>query len=208
MEKKIQQIYEINKYDEMIEYLKQDDAYWLSNDNWDINKLGVKKLRNANNLSFKVELPENIKMELKFLTLYSFKNDYTGFYELINRVNPLIKKIARYLKFTNTKIESINVIENTKFLLYLINVEKISEILSKAYVTKLSTFKNLLNELFDNKEETQKDVWNCMNILGVKMSATTSIHGYSINFLEYPDFYRSCMKRYFRTIITKKSLRQ
>ncbi len=29
---------QLNKYDEIIKYLKQDNGYWLNNDKWDITK--------------------------------------------------------------------------------------------------------------------------------------------------------------------------
>ena len=35
MKQELQQLYEVNKYDEMIEYLNTNNEYWLENDEWD-----------------------------------------------------------------------------------------------------------------------------------------------------------------------------
>ena len=63
-------------------------------------------------------------------------------------------------------------------------------------------------EPFENEEnEVIKDIWDCRKIPGVRIPAIDR-KGYSLNFNLYPKFYRECMKRYFRTIITKKSISQ
>ncbi len=57
------------------------------------------------------------------------------------------------------------------------------------------------------ENEIIKDVWNCRKIPGVRIPANDR-KGYSLNFNLYPKLYKECMKRYFRTIITKKSVSQ
>lgn len=211
MEQKLQQLYELNKYDEMIEYLKQDDEYWLKNDIWKVDKLVkiTEKYKNhlIKNIVFEKDLPKDIKIELKYIILYNFKNHYTNFYDLANRMCPLIKKIAKYIKKTQPTVKNLNEVDEAKFLLYLINVEKISTDLSKSYVGKLKELKRLFESLMNDTEEINKDIWNCLKINGVRVAATRP-KGYIINFFRYPKFYKECMKRYFVTIITKKSLSQ
>lgn len=56
-------------------------------------------------------------------------------------------------------------------------------------------------------DEVIKDIWDCRRIPGVRIPANDR-KGYSLNFNLYPKFYKECMKRYFRTIITKKSVSQ
>lgn len=63
-------------------------------------------------------------------------------------------------------------------------------------------------EISENEEnEIIKDVWDCRKISGVRIPANDR-KGYSLNFNLYPTFYKECMKKYFRTIITKKSVSQ
>lgn len=208
MKQEIQNLNEVNKYEQMIEYLKQDETYWINNDIWEIEKLGLKNLKNVKKLSFGKFLPENVKNEIKYAIVYSCKNKYIAFRNLMYVICPLIEKIEGYILKMQPEIETIRKIDTTKFLLYLLNIENLNEVVSKAYVGKMNVFKKYIEDFFDEREETQKDIWNCMNILGTKISATASRKGYTINFFEYPNIYRNCMKRYFRTIITKKSLSQ
>ena len=152
-------------------------------------------------------MPQNIRLELKYVILYNFKNRYTTCYDLVNRISPLVKKLASYLKKIQPTVQHINEISEAKFLLYLINVEGISQVLSKAYIGRLKELKKLFKNLMDDTEETKKDIWNCLRINGIRLAATTP-KGYIINFLKFPQIYKDCMKRYFVTIITKKSLNQ
>ena len=57
------------------------------------------------------------------------------------------------------------------------------------------------------EDEIIKDIWDCRKIPGVRIPAIDR-KGYSLNFNMYPKFYKECMKKYFRTIITKKSISQ
>ena len=59
----------------------------------------------------------------------------------------------------------------------------------------------------DEENEIIKDIWDCRKISGVRIPAIDR-KGYSLNFNIYPKFYKECMKKYFRTIITKKSISQ
>jgi hypothetical protein len=44
----------LNKYDQIIEYLKQDNEYWLKNDKWDFTKeiFYGRRIRNSRYLQF------------------------------------------------------------------------------------------------------------------------------------------------------------
>ena len=66
-----------SKYDEIIEYLSQDNGYWLNNDKWDVTKdffIG-KVIRNIRYINFSNISNEVVKNELKFYFIYSFKNN-------------------------------------------------------------------------------------------------------------------------------------
>ena len=64
-----------SKHDEIIEYLKQDNGYWLENDKWDITKnffIG-KVTRGIRYIDFSKSSNEVVKNELKFFILFSYK---------------------------------------------------------------------------------------------------------------------------------------
>lgn len=66
---------------------------------------------------------------------------------------------------------------------------------------------NFIKDFYDNREETEKDIWYSKNIKGTKIPASGAGHpnNKSVNFNEIPIYYRDTVKRYFKTIITKKS---
>lgn len=91
-----------------------------------------------------------------------------------------------------------------KWKLYLIN----NEIkLDSRYYNFLSSMLDFIKDFYDDREETEKDIWYSKNIKGAKLPASGSGHGNynAVNFTTIPLYYRETVKRYFRTIITKKS---
>lgn len=65
---------------------------------------------------------------------------------------------------------------------------------------------NFIKDFYDDREETDKDIWYSKNIKGAKVNATSDRTAVSLNFVEIPSYYKEITKRYFRTIITKKKL--
>ena len=66
---------------------------------------------------------------------------------------------------------------------------------------------NFIKDFYDDREETEKDIWYSKNIKGAKIPASGASHGTynNINFNTIPIHYREMIKKYFRTIITKKN---
>ncbi|WP_341349162.1 hypothetical protein [Clostridium tunisiense] len=62
-----------------------------------------------------------------------------------------------------------------------------------------------IGRYYDDREEIEKDIWYAKNIKGVRVSATQNIRTNRLNFTSIPEYYREAVKRYFATIITKKS---
>lgn len=63
-----------SKYDEIIEYLKQDDGYWLENDKWDLTKdfFVGKVVYSYRNIDFSLFENQYLKNELKYY-IFIFK---------------------------------------------------------------------------------------------------------------------------------------
>ncbi|URZ07767.1 tyrosine-type recombinase/integrase [Clostridium felsineum] len=197
-----------SKYEEIIKYLKQDDGYWLENDKWDFYnnfEYNLDVVRGKKYLDFSVIKENSIIFELKYSVLYGLKNKYFQPKYIIEAFQAFLGKIQKYS--AKNKINSIVNIEINKFKLFLINIEKLTEVSAERYVKYVLTLKPILIDFYDDREETEKDIWDCSKILGVKKSATGYKNGgcKSLVFTQIPLYYRECVKRYFRTIITKKS---
>ncbi|MGL5574333.1 MAG: tyrosine-type recombinase/integrase [Sarcina sp.] len=68
-------------------------------------------------------------------------------------------------------------------------------------------FINFIKNFYDDREETEKNIWYSKNIKGAKIPASGANHTTynTINFTVIPNYYKETVKRYFKTIITKKN---
>lgn len=211
MKQELQQLYEVNKYDEMIEYLNTNNEYWLENDEWDLGNRYVEsydaiKDKRCRYLKFSEFKNVNIKLELKYAVIYSLENQYLNLNNVLQHIKTVISKLSKYICNIAYNLKTLKGFDVSKFKIYLLN-QKIKESSIEVYIVALNSILSVINNSLDDREETEKDIWDCKKVPGVRIPAT-SAKGYSINFNLYPESYRQCMKRYFRTIITKKSIAQ
>lgn len=194
-----------SKYNEIIEYLSQDNGYWLKNDKWDLTEdLFIGKAVNTRRyIHFYNIQNEVIKNEIKFYLLFNFKNKYLTNIG-IARLNAPLQHLSKFL--TDGTLANLDREKTeSKWIDFLVKN-------GVSYNNRESTYFGLTNDLisfikdfYDDREETEKDIWYSKNIKGTKISATSNRKTTNLNFTEVPIYYRDTVKRYFKTIITKKS---
>jgi integrase len=203
-----------SKYEEIIEYLKQDNGYWLENDKWDLTKdfFVGRVIRNTRNFNFSNINNEFLKNELKFYIIYSFKEKLLK----DSYVACLASTLNHFSNFLNSyylKYITFSIINGDdfkfKFKNYLVIIG-----FKMSYKGKINAYEmnnilyvlDFIKDFYDDREETEKDIWYSKNIKGAKIPAS-GVHGANghINFVDIPIYYRDTVKRYFKTIITKKS---
>ncbi|KFX54459.1 tyrosine-type recombinase/integrase [Clostridium botulinum] len=203
-----------SKYDEIIEYLKQDNGYWLENDKWDLTEeffIGA-KIYNSRYIDFSSFKNEYIKNEVKYFVLFYVKENYIKKSHLLNlsyRLNPMGNFFKECYKNINSLAEindNLVLIKwKSELLKSNINTDNSLNICNGIMVSTLEFIK----DFYDDREETEKDIWYSKNIKGAKIPATggrgNATKGISINFNQIPIYYKETVKRYFTTIITKKS---
>lgn len=206
-----------SKYDEIIEYLSQDNGYWLENDIWNINDEVFDKLEykvNVQNINLNFIKNENLKNEIKYYLLYSLKNKYISLSAILNEYQYAIKYLIKYIEKFNSNTNSFNdiFIEKSKWKLFLINegltLNSHNEIHNRAYRCIYNILPNFIQDFYDDREEIEKDIWYSKNIKGVKIPASgvaNRMNGKLDFSYKIPIYYRDTVKRYFKTIITKKS---
>lgn len=199
----------VYKYNQMVEYLRSyDDGYWLENSIWDMYEKFNYNLEMANlkrHIDFTVIRNDYMILELKYALVYGLKNHYFDAPYIVLGFQALLKKIQKYND--KRKLNSFMDIDISQFNLFLINDENISINSAKNYIKYPKIIKIILNDFYDDREEFEKDIWNCYKISGVKIPGSGFKGGAnSINFSRIPNYYRNCVKRYMRTIITKKSV--
>lgn len=205
-----------HKYNEMINYLRQDNQYWLKNDIWNINDKVFGKLEyktTVKNINFNFIKTERLKNEVKYYLVYSLKNHYITLSKALNEQQYAIKYLIIYIeKFHNTE-DSFNyiLIEESKWRLYLINeglkVNSKNEIYNSTYRYIYNVLPNFIKDFYDDREEFEKDIWYSKNIKIAKIPASGSnnIKNNQINFTQIPLYYRQMVKRYILSRITKRS---
>lgn len=201
-----------SKYDEIIKYLQQDDEYWLINDKWDFTKeffIGkpiTVGTSGYSSIDFSNFNNEHIKNEFKFYICYSFKNNLLR--------NSYIAKIRSSLTtisiFFNKNFNTLNTLKyininefNIKYNSYLLSISKSKSSEMSSVFGIIEFIKNF----YDDREETEKNIWYSKNIVGAKIPASGANNGINnqLNFNDFPIYYRDTIKRYFKSIITKKS---
>lgn len=197
-----------SKYDEIIEYLKQDNGYWLENDKWDFTKeffIG-KVINNMKYIHFYNIRNEVLKNEIKFYFLFNFKNKYLT-NRGIARLNSPLQHLSKFLVCDTLIILDKDKIE-TKWIDFLIQNGVSYNENESTYFGLTNGLINFIQDFYDDREETEKDIWYSKNIKGAKIPASGSSHSNynsGLDFNRIPKYYKETVKKYFRTIITKKS---
>ncbi|WP_298846343.1 tyrosine-type recombinase/integrase [Clostridium sp.] len=197
-----------NKYDEIIEYLKQDNGYWLENDKWDFkNEIffnNIVKVGNAiySYIDFSKIKNDIVKNEIKFFFLHHFKEKLLSNKVIARLRNPLNYFIEFYR--CETFLEADKEKEYLRWKLFLINKGITFKCTETTYFSFTNILIDFIKAFYDDREETEKDRWHSKNIRGAKIAASGGKNGY-LTFSSIPIYYRDMVKRYFRTIVTKKS---
>ncbi|MBB6716833.1 tyrosine-type recombinase/integrase [Clostridium gasigenes] len=197
-----------SKYDEIIEYLKQDNGYWLENDKWDFYsnfEYDLDFAKGKKYLDFNTISNEKLILELKYSLLFGVKNKYFQPIYIISAFQAFLRKIEKYN--TENNIESIINIDVNRFKLFLMNIENLTESTTNCYTKYIISFKHILIDFYDEREEVEKDIWYYKKIQGVKIPASDNRGTLnSIDFRVIPEFYRDIVKRYLISFITKRSV--
>lgn len=209
---KVKSLHEIksnqqSKYDEIIEYLKQDNGYWLENHKWDFYnnfEYNLDSARGKKYLDFSMFNNENIILEIKYYYLYSIKEKFIKVNTVIYKAQAIIKKLANYIN--KKEYKSVIELQNDNLKLFLLN-ENLTQKTTYVYLTQINEIIRFAINFYDDREETEKDIWYSKNIKGAKIPASGANHPNNkiVNFNQIPIYYRNIVKRYLKTIITKKS---
>lgn len=196
-----------SKYDEIIKYLQQDDEYWLINDKWDLTKeffIG-EKFFGCRYIDFSNLKNELLKNEVKYFFVYKFKEKLLTNKGVV-RLNSPLKYFSQFYK-GNSISELDREKTYNKWRVFLVNKGIKFDINEKSYFWFSNYLIDFIKNFYDDREETEKDIWYSKNINGAKIPASGANHSNNnlVNFTKISIYYREAVKRYFKTIITKKS---
>lgn len=144
--------------------------------------------------------PEIMKIELKFfsmkqlqdktLSVSTLTNISSVFHHIQNFINKKYPFVNSYTEFPGEKVID-------EFRLFLIeNGIKITQrnINSHPFVTAFKNIRDFIVEIYDDREEFEKDIWDARNINNA--SYTKNDSNYKVNFTILPKEYRKLVKSY------------
>lgn len=206
-----------SKHEEMTKYLMQDGGYWLRNDKWDVTeKIFIgKKITRARYMDFFVFENPYLKTELKYYLLYSFKGGLLKG-STIMKLASTFKHLSLFLNDRYGESRSFSELDTLSFKLrfnnYLISVGFImkNNRINSTEMNNVTHILAFMKDFYDDREETEKDTWHPDEIKGAKVPASgvKKSANLKLNFHRIPTYYRESVKRYFRTIVTRKSWSQ
>lgn len=205
------------KYEAIVSYLSEDGGYWITNDVWnreDMERISDGAIAKAGTspkeLDFRSFQQERIRNEAKYYILYSMKEKHLSGATVFKNRRTQLYWIGNYLSdhYGGTSLEGLDIPED-KLRRYLERQSALS--LKKA--DPLRFYRDLTNGLtgfitayYDEREETEKDVWNAHDIPGARLSASNKSCGYrTLSFAGIPAYYSGAAKRFMKWLVTKRS---
>lgn len=198
-------------YEKMLSYLKQDGVYWMNNDIWDFKEdfFVGRIMYGTRYIDFRQFTNIRIKNEMKYYVIFNFKEKYI-IESALTGLSQRMSLLSRFIGSKFPEAESMGCLEEKgSFLMrYSCYIRQNGVQTETSINTCCNTVGNIydfFSHYYDEREETDKDIWYFRNIPGAKVSVTQQNKLNQLDFTVFPQYYREMVKRYFRTIITKRS---
>lgn len=196
------------QYQDICEYLGAENGFWIKNDIWKgsdaaFEEAGIvvdEKARNWIIADFSCFENERLKNEAKYLILVRLKENSLSALSCSANYLRAIRNLGKSLK--NESVSSFRDVEGKS--IRLLN-ESISESEQGLFNKLKKAAVVLIQGLYDERPELEKDIWHALLIPGVKLSAAIKRQSPSMSFEEIPVYYRESVKRYMKSLIYRRS---
>ena len=195
-------------FEEVEAYLSTEGGYWLTHDVWTVDsgkfmergiRLGSKQRGVVADFS---TVPDGrIKTELKYHALWSFSMDRISIETYAKNYKPAVRDLGMILQAQeNTGSIMVAVVAEDE-----VGTEGWTGLRRNTVLHIINQAKSLLTDIYDIRDETERDVWRALRIPGARLSAVQKRTKPAMCFSEIPDCYREAVKRYFRRLVVKRS---
>ena len=189
-------------------YLSSEDGYWQAHDIWmkDTGKFAERKIslegvKGRVVADFSTIPDGRLKTELKYYALWSLSMGVISASTFTENYKSAVKDLGELLH-GNGCISGLTEAVVTEEEL----TEKGWSAFHKDTILRvLSRAKTILADIYDTKNETEKDVWRALRIPGARLSAAEKRAKPTLRFTEIPEFYKETVKRYLRRMVAKRS---
>ncbi|MFA9466175.1 MAG: tyrosine-type recombinase/integrase [Velocimicrobium sp.] len=196
------------QYQDICEYLGTENGFWIKNDIWKgsdaaFEKAGIvvdEKVRNWIIADFSYFENDRLKNEAKYLIVVRMKENSLSALSCSANYLRAIRNSGKSLK--NESVSSFRDVDEKS--IRLIN-ESISKSEQKTFHKLKKAAVTLVQGMYDEQPELDKDVWHALLIPGVKLSAAIKRQSPSMSFEKIPTYYRESVKRYMKSLIYRRS---
>ena len=197
-----------SQYQDICKYLGTENGFWIKNDIWKgsdaaFEEAGIvvdEKARNWIIADFSCFENERLKNEAKYLILVRLKENSLSALSCSANYLRAIRNLGKSLK--NESLSSFRDVEGKS--IWLLN-ESISESEQGLFNKLKKAAVVLIQGLYDERPELEKNIWHALLIPGVKLSAAIKRQSPSMSFEEIPVYYRESVKRYMKSLIYRRS---
>ena len=195
-------------FSEVEGYLSSEDGYWLSHDIWMKDSAAFAKreisldgARGDVVADFSTAPAGRVRTELKYYALWSLSMGTISASTFTLNYRPAIKDLGELLEgrgYTQGLTEVVLTEEE-------LSGEGWAEFRKDTILWILSKAKTILADIYDIRDETEKDVWRALRIPGARLSAAQKRAKPTLRFTDISDFYKETVKRYLRRMVVKRS---
>lgn len=193
---------------EMEAYLSSEGGYWFLNDIWraDANayvtaEIGPVRNQVVSVVDFSSFQNEELKLEMKYFLLYGLKHKWRTPFHLQNIQKTAVRLVGERMG-SDSGIFSFAQYEDDE-------MDDPGESESNAPQNQYRILRreviSFFRDFYDEREETEKDVWHALRIPGVKLSAAMKREQPTLKFTEIPGVYRPELKRFMKRLIIRRS---
>lgn len=201
--------YEGPHREQMKEYLSSENGYWLGNDQWHLEseafqKSGIKTVRRQKTGllgDFSGYACSGMKLEIKYYLLYSMKENHVSTRSVLSNYTKSIAFIGKLLA-AGGRYSSFSGLDTGDRELYGIPM---TESEKRCYLSLKHSVTRFITEIYDDREEFEKDIWSAFRIPGAKISAAGKRQHTTLHFEGIPENYRDSVKRFMSRLVTRRS---
>lgn len=191
-------------------YLSAEGGYWLDHDVWKVNSgkfeergIDLDGRKRGSIADFTEIRSYTIKTELKYYVLRLLTEKQMKATVFSNNLKSIITILAGLLN-ERAYVGSSSLTEikfSEEELLSVIAQENRIQFAQSI----MNTSARMLDGIYWQGNETDRDIWRPKSIPGARLSATHMRSASPLHFEDIPEYYRECIKRYMKRLIIKRS---
>lgn len=195
-------------FSEVEGYLSSEGGYWQNQDIWlrDTGKfaergISLEGVKGSVIADFSSIRDRRLKSELKYYTLWSLSMGVISASTFTSNYKPAVKDLGGILQEKDCVSGLAEAVVTEEEL-----TEKgWSAFHKNAILWVLNRARVILSDIYDIRDETEKDVWRALRIPGARLSAVQKRAKPTLRFTDIPCFYKETVKRYLRRMVVKRS---